>query len=193
MRPATAAVDTLAASPCKRCAQTHNQRHIAAHMPRRRTDTRRPQHGGQMALQSRAVCSQVPGMMVGSVLVAAPARRLISRGLWRVCYLLAQATGHRQRRCASAAGLQVMARGLEQILPPNLQRCCSVDGRRRLQARLAGGQWPCAPAVVGPARGWKGRYYQGDAMLEECTYFACLPIVTRCSDAHELSLTKQKI
>jgi hypothetical protein len=45
-----------------------------------------------MALHPRAVCFQRPGMMAGSVLVAAPARRLISPGVRRVCCLLAQAT-----------------------------------------------------------------------------------------------------
>ena len=58
--------------------------------------------------------------------MAAPARRLISRGLWRVCHLLAQATGHRQRRCASVAGLQVMAREPEQLLPPDLQHAAQL-------------------------------------------------------------------
>ena len=34
--------------------------------------------------------------------------------------------GHRQRRCQSAAGLQVMAREPEQLLPPDLQHAAQL-------------------------------------------------------------------
>ena len=64
--------------------------------------------------------------MAGSVVVAALARRLASRGSGPVCHLRPQATDHRQRRCASSAGLQGLVRKPEQRLPLELQHAAQL-------------------------------------------------------------------